>query len=432
MWREGSDAIAVMTAQDQLAGLLTVEAVLQWISAGAGNADERRIGELLSAMPPVVGAAASVADGVLALAETGAAAVVITRDGTTGGALDGVVTRGEFARFFSQQPSDLLSDIRRARSPQGLAALSQRVRAFSLERLTGAAATDWLAKLTTLVDAAVVSRLLELDEQPRVGTWCFCGASGRGESLTRLAPLVVVLVGEDEDVDAATEQHGRIASLLAECGYLADPSAGEVPFQVGRVSDWQEHFRGWIHDPVIREMYRARTLFDLRPVAGVRERWQSVTSAANLLVDRDFLYVLANDCLANLPPLTFYEDAVVDNVGEQLATFELADRALRPLVDVARVLGMAAGAVFGYSTLERFAAASRRMPAHEQIFSEAVDTFRVVLWHQARIGIAQGTSGAEISPKLLSRSDRHVLKTGFRSILRLLQFTGDREWLNTL
>ena len=54
-----------------------------------------------------------------------------------------------------------------------------------------------------------------------------------------------------------------------------------------------------------------------------------------------------------------------------------------------------------------------------------------MLWQQGRVGISQGTSGAELPPALLSRHDRQVLKSGFRSILRLLEFTADRGWLGT-
>jgi DNA polymerase-3 subunit epsilon len=82
---------------------------------------------------------------------------------------------------------------------------------------------------------------------------------------------------------------------------------------------------------------------------------------------------------------------------------------------------MAAGKVLGTSTLERFTLARRRLPEHESIFREASETVRILLWQQARIGIGQGTSGSELPPALLSRHDRHVLKSGFRSILRLLR-----------
>jgi signal-transduction protein with cAMP-binding, CBS, and nucleotidyltransferase domain len=149
-------------------------------------------------------------------------------------------------------------------------------------------------------------------------------------------------------------------------------------------------------------------------------------------VDRDFLHILANDCLASLPPLTFFQDAVVDESGEETAVFRLEHSAVLPLVDVGRVFGMAAKKVLGSSTLERFAMARTMLPEHESIFREASETLRIVLWQQGRIGISQGTSGAELPPALLSRYDRQILKSGFRSILRLLEFTADPTWLKTL
>ena len=108
--------------------------------------------------------------------------------------------------------------------------------------------------------------------------------------------------------------------------------------------------------------------------------------------------------------------------------FRLEHSALLPLVDVGRVFGMAAGRVLGSSTLERFAMARTLLPEHESIFREASDTLRVVRWQQGRIGISQGTDGSELPPALLGRYDRQVLKSGFRSIHRLLEFTANREW----
>ena len=72
------------------------------------------------------------------------------------------------------------------------------------------------------------------------------------------------------------------------------------------------------------------------------------------------------------------------------------------------------------------------LPDHEAIFRDAADTLRIVLWQQGRVGISQGTRGAELPAALLSRYDRQVLKSGFRSLRRLVEFTGDRTWLRTL
>ena len=123
---------------------------------------------------------------------------------------------------------------------------------------------------------------------------------------------------------------------------------------------------------------------------------------------------------------------MVEESGERSAVFRLEKSALLPLVDVGRVFGMAAGKALGTSTRERLATARALLPEHESVFREASDTLSVVLWQQARIGISQGTDGAELPPALLSRHDRQVLKSGFRSILRLLEFTADWKWLEAL
>jgi CBS domain-containing protein len=171
-------------------------------------------------------------------------------------------------------------------------------------------------------------------------------------------------------------------------------------------------------------------LFDLRPLRETHPLHRDIETTVAAAIDRDFLRVIANDCVARLPPLTFFQDAVVDDVGERSATFQLDRNALTPLVDVARVYGMAAGRVLGGSTQERLALARRLLPPHEAIFREAADTLRIVLWLEGRIGIRQGTGGAELPPTLLSRHDRQVLKSGFRVIHRLIDLTANYEWID--
>ncbi len=433
MLATGSDALAVLEADDRLCGVLTRETLLRWVAGGGGDACRDTIEALGLGAPTVIAPDASVTDGVLAMAATGAGALAITTGGAADGRFQALVTSNDLAACFGEQPTTILHDIRQAQSLQELRALIQRARALTLEYLTGAAAVEWLARLTHLVDVAIFSRILALDGAGRPpGCWCFSGSSGREESLTRLAPHLVVIVGDGDSLATALAAYHRVLAAFAECDYLPRELSFETPFYLARAGEWKSRYRGWLRDPVRQEISRARTLFDLRPVLGPAELWQDCQAAITGDADRDVLHVLAHDCLANVPPLTFYENDVVDSVGEHGSTFRLEHSALRPLVDVGRVFGMAAGATLGRSTLERFAAARTLMPEHERIFREAADTFRIVLWQQGRVGISQGTSGAELPPALLSRHDRQVLKSGFRSILRLLEFTADRSWLGQL
>jgi hypothetical protein len=96
------------------------------------------------------------------------------------------------------------------------------------------------------------------------------------------------------------------------------------------------------------------------------------------------------------------------------------------------VFGIAAGKAFGTSTLDRFAMAARMLPANAVIFEEASATLRTLLWQQGRVGLAERSSGAELPPALLSPYDRQVLRSGFQSILRLLEWFEDLKWVKSV
>jgi CBS domain-containing protein len=428
-----SDALAVVDTARHARGVVTVDALLHWVAHGEGDAHQS-IEKIVGRLPAVVAADTTVADAVLALEGAQVSALAITSTGDADGSLQALVTSADLGRIFGEQPSTIIRGIRASTSTVDLRALNRRARAFTLEHLTDAASVEWLARLAHMVDVAIVTRALELSELERdTVCWCVSGAAGRSESLPGITPQLVVIAPDAASCAAATDGLRRVSDLLLACDYLAEPeSAFEAPFYVATVDEWQARFRGWIQDPVRQQMYLARTLFDLRAIAGDRALWTSVESAVTRAVDRDFVHILANDCLASLPPLTFYQDAVIDRGGERHTTFQLGQSALRPLVDVGRVFGIAGGTTLGRSTLERFTVARALLPADEAIFREASDALRVMLWQQGRVGIGQGTSGSELPPVALSRHDRHLLKGGFRAILRLIEFTGDRGWIDRL
>ena len=429
----GADAIAVVDSEQRGRAVLTAVSFLEWIEEGGGDV-RKPVASLLGHAPLAMAASASVTEGVLAMGAAGTAALALTSDGTSEGRLQAIVTSRDLEPAFGDQPVAILREIPRAADLQALSLLNQRARAFALQHLTSAAAVDWLARFTTLIDSGILGRIIELVNAADLpACWCFCGSSGRGESLTRLQPQVLMIWDDDHERPRSIDAFRRVLDSLAECGYLpAIDSPFEPAFYAASLDEWKQRYLGWVQDPVLKEMYLARPLFDLRPIQGGQRLWHEVEATIMGAVDRGFLYILANDCLASLPPLTFFHDAVVDESGAETAVFRLEHSALMPLADVGRVFGMAARKVMGSSTLERFTMARALLPEHASIFREAAETMRIVLWQQGRIGISQGSSGAELPPALLSRYDRQILKGGFRSILRLLEFTADPKWLEVL
>jgi CBS domain-containing protein len=426
-----ADAIAIVDAQHRARAVVTADTILEWVAAGAGDV-RQPIVNVLGPPPPAVGPHTSVSDCVLRMSDDRVNALALTDDGTADARLQTIITARDLAPAFGDRPLDLLRDIRRAATVEELRALNHRARAFVHEQLASAGAVDWLSQFSYRVDVGIVGRAIAFADRDTIdGCWCFAGSSGRAESLTMLVPHVFLIL-ENEDA-AALAVYERVLDTLRACDYLPRLHLPFTPpFYVATLNEWQNRFGRWISDPVGQQMHRIRSLFDLRAVHGRRELSERLEQAVAGQLDLTFVQVLANDCLASLPPLTFFQDAVVDTAGEQSAVFRLEHSAVRPLVDAARVFGMAGRQIFGRSTLERFDVARTILPEHDAVFREAAETFRVVLWQQGRVGITQGTDGSDLPAVLLSRHDRHVLKSGFRSILRVLELTADRRWITEL
>ena len=76
------------------------------------------------ASPPAVGSAASVTDGVLAIAEAGADALAVTSDGSSSGRLHALVTPRDIGRVFGDQPIAILRGHSARRDDRGNCASS--------------------------------------------------------------------------------------------------------------------------------------------------------------------------------------------------------------------------------------------------------------------------------------------------------------------
>ncbi|HZJ31207.1 MAG TPA: putative nucleotidyltransferase substrate binding domain-containing protein [Vicinamibacterales bacterium] len=432
MRAHGVDAIVVRDSNRRPCGLITAIDLLTRLTDGNGSSDQP-VASVLQPALVALSPTASVADGILAMGPAASPALVITADGTPDGELHALVTAADIASVFGDQPVAILHEVRRASGTPELRALNHRARAFALQYLESAHSVDWLARFTALVDDAIVTRVIALADNPDSDGWCWalCGSSGRGETLPRLAPELLLIA--DNARPGLAGEYQRVADLLLECDYRPRTNVSfERSFYAASIGEWKSRYEAWVRSPILEQMYLARSLFDLRPLLDPHPFCRDIEATVASAIDRDFLRIIANDCVARLPPLTIFQDAVVDDMGERSAMFQLDRNALTPLVDVARVYGMAAGRVLAGSTRDRFATARRLLPQHDAIFREAADTCSVVLWLQARVGIRQGTDGAELPPALLSRHDRQVLKSGFRVIHRLIELTSNYAWLDAL
>jgi CBS domain-containing protein len=137
--------------------------------------------------------------------------------------------------------------------------------------------------------------------------------------------------------------------------------------------------------------------------------------------------VLANDTLANLPPLTFFQGFIIESDGARKQTLDLEKTAIDPLSDAARVFALGGVGLSNPNTLRRLESAARTMPQYASTFRDAADAMRIASYQHAVAafkteGKTEGDA-ALITPARLGKFEQRLLKSAFDAIRRLLELT---------
>ena len=445
----GSDAV-VVTGVDGLAFGLVTTGELRDRVATAQVPPQARVDAIMRPAPLTAPPGGRVGDYLLPMMRAGLDLVAVTADGTPGTAVEGLVTNRDLAVRYGTDPAGLARELRRVPSFSELASLYQRTCSLVLDQLTDTGAMDWLLPAVSELQRALVQRVVELataecENEGRAPLeletcWLRFGSAGRGELLT-LHDLDCGLVHADPPPAEAArvrewvEALGRrVGAGLRAAGLVFSPRARLVsdPVWCQPLSIWKDRYTGWIRDPIRQEIYRARALFDLRgtsePSPLLRELRRHI--ATELEGNNAFIAVLANDTLANQPPLTFFQGLVVDDEGTKTAHLDMVRSALQPLTDVGRVFALDGAEVETTSTWRRLVLAGRHDPEHRSLLEEAAEAFRVALLHLARAGLGDGHDGALLDPATLTRYEQTVLKSVFRAVAALLELT-ERRYLES-
>ncbi|WP_295884710.1 putative nucleotidyltransferase substrate binding domain-containing protein [uncultured Thiohalocapsa sp.] len=374
--------------------------------------------------------------------------LVLTANGRLDGPFAGVLTRRDLTRVEGAAPLALIEDMARAPRISELAALRRQAEAVLAAGLTGPDATRWLAPMAGAFNAAVLRRVVGLVEgalaeqgleHPGLDhCWVFFGAAARNELFTR-HDLDVGLIYDDPDPDRARtarayylELGRRVGAALSACGFDVSAKAISPGHATAcrSVHEWERAFTDWIAQPIESCVYRATSLFDMRPVQGDCRLVDRLESHIQGEEDRhpEFVPLLLEDSMANLPPLTFFRGLVVDDEGGYREVLDLQRATLQPVVDIARALALDCGRQ-APTTLERLQVLSPEDDAAALLIEETAAAFRNALYHRARTGYTAGSDGSRVDPSKLTRLEQNLLKSGFRTVLRLMEYTGRRYGL---
>jgi CBS domain-containing protein len=330
-----------------------------------------------------------------------------------------------------------------AETVEELSYLRQRAETFLAEELIGPTTVEWFWHMLGKLNAALIERVAQIAEaemaragRPNPGLqscWLLFGPAGRLEVLTPDAPALGIVYA-DPAQDGAEETRKyfstlaqKVAAKLQACGLR--PQRNQIGASQGAfcrsLSELKDFYSGLIRDPIGNAIYTARDFFDFHVVYGDPASGSELKKIilAELKLNEAFIPVLANDTLANLPPLTFFQGSVIESDGARKQTLDIEKTALNPIVDAARVFALAAGEVSVPNTLRRLESAARAMPLRASVFNDAADGLRIASYQHAVARFREKSEDAIIQTSRLSRFDQRLLKSAFDSVRRLLELT---------
>jgi len=429
-----SSAFLVVEPDGSPAGVLTETDLRNEVATGRVPTDAP-VGDIMRR--PVITASpqATPEDSLLDMIRHRISHLCVTEDGTPQSRALGMISEKSISLAQGRDPLALVQEICKAASPPALRAMGDELDLLLAGDLVSPDNVPWCMRLAAETRRTMFRRA-EFWAREKVGpapgsyALALVGTAGRRELLTTADLTTAGLAADDEKTCGWTrELLGHIDEFLAAAGFPTAPAAepSDAVVHCRTVGEWSEFFRSLVRDPMGEEIWKRMPFFDLSVVTGEPALLETVFGALReeMAARPNFIRLLANDALGNLPPVTIYEGYAVEAGGLARETIDLQDHALGPVSDVARVFNLDGGDPGTTGTLERLAAAAPRFPQGADVFAQGARAFRVAQYFRAVRGLRDGDDGRELRPATLSRTEQVQLKSAFRDIGALITFTAN-------
>ncbi len=435
-------AVVVVDENDLPIGIITEADLCARVATG-DISTEAPVSELMSSPVMTVNSELTTGDLLLLMLTHGLRHLCVTQDGTPNSPVVGVVAERELQLFFGRLPNSAGRQMMDAPNATALALLRDRADELLREYLETDANMPFLIEYVAQVDGLVLKRALKMAEAELVSRglekpdidycWLAMHSEGRKERLLRSSQRTAMVYADPPEESARYCRRWflhlaeEVTGILATCGFPID-SKGRVASSTDwcqPLSVWKANFTKWVQDPVESQIITLTPFFDLRPVAGKAQLAYALRDhiRSQIKANPSFIPLLANDAMANLPPVTIFRDSVMDKAGVLWTCIDTKVHILYPLVDVARVYALELNEESATNTIDRYKRAAAHFPESAELFEAAAEAARVGLAIQSLIGHRRGDTGQYIRPDELDKVDQERLKSIFRTIVKLLDHT---------
>lgn len=414
-------------------GILTLKDVLQRVTL-AGVPLTTAISSVMTPSPATLEGGATVADALLVMARQGIHHLPLVEDGR----LIGVISEKDVFTLRRLSMEGITGAIARAEDPAALPALAHAIGELAHNLLAQGMNAENLTAILSSLNDKLTQQVIELETRaanlPDV-PWCWLALGSEGRMEQTLATdqdnALIYRAATADERAALLAFAERVNHRLAACGFPL--CKGEIMASNSKwcqsLDEWRATFANWIHRADAPALLHATVFFDFRPLYGAQELsdelrdWLNATARDNRL----FLKRMAENALANRPPLGLVRDFVVASGGAQAHTLDLKVNGVTPFVDAARIFALYAG-VNASSTVARLRAAAQAWnlaPGEVEAWVAAFHFIQLLRLRRQHLALTQGeTPGNRIDPEQLNALDRRILKEAFRQARKLQAVMG--------
>ena len=384
----------------------------------------------------------------MAMMKSNISHLCLTKDGTPNTKAIGILSKHDVMVSLGNNPAVLIKAIKRVKKIKSL----KPIRSSIMELLKGYLADNIpmtiIAKIISELNDACIKQVISLSLEkmktppPTNFAWLTLGSQGRSEQMLH-TDQDNALIFEDvpeELLPKTTEYFLEFSNLVTKklnyIGYEYCPAEmmASNPQWCLSLSEWKKATSHWIINPGTDEVLLSSIFFDYNAVYGD-------TSLATRLSDHIFYTVqkypiffvhLAKGALQNPSPTGFFRQFLVEQDGAHKDSFDVKNRALRPLTDAARVLILSHHIKSINNTSERFEKLAELEPNNREIYLACSYAPKALLKFRTKQGIAHNDSGRYINLDTLSKEEKIKLKRTFKTIKEIQELVTLRFQLKSM
>jgi CBS domain-containing protein len=272
--------------------------------------------------------------------------------------------------------------------------------------------------------------------------WLALGSQGRSEQMlhTDQDNALIFEDVKDEILSKTTAYFLKLSTLITkglnDIGYEYCPAEmmASNPKWCLSLQEWKKTTSHWIINPGIDEVLLSSIFFDYNLVYGETSLVNQLSNHIFYNVNKHSIFFLhlAKGALQNPSPTGFFRQFLVEQDGEHKDSFDVKNRALRPLTDAARVLILSHQIKAINNTAERFEKLAELEPNNKEIYLACSYASKALLKFRTKHGLMNNDSGRFIDLNALTKEEKIKLKRTFKTIKEIQELVTHRFQLKVM